>query len=58
MKKKIKDVKKIKKSKKATAPICLEAYVSYEEFKEMMSGLTDEELSLVSAWLLDHQHKP
>lgn len=52
MKKKIKDVKRIKESEKATAPI------SYGEFKEMMSGLTDDELNLVSDWLLDRQQKP
>ncbi len=31
--------------------------LSFEEFKDIVSGLTDEELNLVGDWLSDRQQK-
>jgi hypothetical protein len=45
-------IKKIKKTEKNNNPI------SYREFKELLSGLTDEELTQVCDWLSSRQRMP
>lgn len=52
MKKKIRNVKKIKKINNISVPI------SYEDFKEMVEGLTDDELDIISDWLSSLPQKP
>lgn len=46
--KKFKNAKKVKKNK---------VKLTKAEFKQLMKGLTDEELNQVSCWLLDRQQK-
>lgn len=49
--------KNFKKSKKAKKPDNKKSKISYQEFKRIVSGLTDEELNLVGDWLLNRQQK-
>ena len=50
--------KKFKKTKKPSKTINKNNKISFEEFKSIVSGLTDEELSLVGDWLSNRQQKP
>lgn len=53
-----KKFKKNQKTKKPNKTINKNNKISFEEFKSIVSGLTDEELNLVSDWLSDRQQKP
>lgn len=50
-----KNFKKFKNSKKVAKT---KHNMTKPEFKSMLSGLTDDELSQVSCWLLARQQKP
>lgn len=50
--------KKFKKIKKPNNTNNKKNKVSFEEFKSIVSGLTDEELNLVGGWLSNQQQKP
>ncbi len=47
-----------KKIKKIVKPSKRNNNMSYQNFRELLSDLTDEELDQVSDWLLDPQQRP